>query len=72
VIETIALWIIAISLVVGVIALLWLIDLTRRTEQVLITQMKSLGEMYEQGIGGLTLTLERVEKRVKILEDEVL
>lgn len=71
-IETIALWIIAISLVVGVIALLWLIDLTRRTEQVLITQMKSLGEMYEQGIGGLTLTLERVEKRVKILEDEVL
>jgi uncharacterized protein YoxC len=71
-IETIALWIIAIGLVIGLITLLGLIDLIKRTEQVLITQMKSLSEMYEQGIGALTLTLEGVKERVKILEDEVL
>jgi hypothetical protein len=70
--ETIALWIIAIGLVVGVIALLQLIDLTKRTEQVLITQMKSLAETHMMGFEALTLSLERVEKRVKILEDEVL
>jgi hypothetical protein len=70
--ETIALWIIAIGLIVGVIALLQLIDLTKRTEQVLSIQMKSLAEMYEQGLEKLIQSLERVEKRVKILEDEVL
>jgi hypothetical protein len=70
--ETIALWIIAIGLVVGVVALLQLIDLTKRTEQVLSIQMKSLAEMYEQGLEKLIQSLERVEKRVKILEDEVL
>jgi hypothetical protein len=70
--ETIALWIIAIGLVVGVTALLQLIAVTKQTEQVLSIQMKNLEEMYEQGIGKLIQSLERVEKRVKILEDEVL
>jgi hypothetical protein len=70
--ETIALWIIAIGLVVGVIALLQLIDLTKRTEQVLSIQMKSLAEMYEQGLEKLIQSLKHIEERVKILEDEVL
>jgi hypothetical protein len=71
-IETIALWIIAISLVVGVTALLWLIDLTRRTEQVLSIQMKSLGETHLQALEILTMDVDKLKAKVRELEDEVL
>jgi uncharacterized protein YoxC len=70
--ETIALWIIAISLVVGVIALLWLIDLLKRTEQVLSIQMKSLSETHLQGLEILTMDVDKLKARVKELEEEVL
>lgn len=74
-IETIALWIIAIGLVVGVVAvvaLLRLIDLTKRTEQVLIIQMKSLGETHLQALEILTRDVDKLKAKVKELEDEVL
>jgi hypothetical protein len=74
-IETIALWIIAIGLVIGVVAvvaLLRLIDLTKRTEQVLIIQMKSLGETHLQALEILTRDVDKLKAKVKELEDEVL
>jgi hypothetical protein len=70
--ETIALWVIAIGLIVGVIALLHLIAVTKRAEQVLSIQMKSLGETHLQGLEILTMDVDKLKAIVKELEEEVL
>lgn len=53
--------------------LLW--HMTQRAEelgQVLVVQMKGFNETHMLGLEAVTMSLERLEKRVKDLEEEVL
>ena len=68
---TFAIWTLILAVVACAIELGVIMQRGQRLANTLEMQMKGLGQTYLQGLEIVTVSLERLEKRVKVIEDEV-
>lgn len=65
-------WLIAVVALLACAVQVWSIRMTRHLELMLVERLNGLNQTYMLGYDTLTATVNRLEKRLKAVEDEIL